>query len=126
MIGTVHQSYAKNNAIHQTYNRAITLHGVHYFKVINNVAYDTMGHTIFIEDAAETKNLIENNLIIQTKRSWSLLNTDQSPGSFWITHPDNIFRGNHAAGSDRYGFWFDHQDNAMGPSFSKDICPIQS
>jgi hypothetical protein len=31
MIGTVHNSYAKNNAIHQTYNRAITLHGIHYF-----------------------------------------------------------------------------------------------
>lgn len=126
MIGTVHKSYARNNAIHQTYNRAVTLHGVHYFEVKNNVAYDTMGHTIFIEDAAETKNRLEDNLIIQTKRSWSLLNTDQSPGSFWITHPDNIFVNNHAAGSDRYGFWFDMQDNAMGPSFSLDVCPISS
>ena len=66
-----------------------------------------MGHAVFIEDAAETKNLIENNLIIDTRRSDSLLNTDQSPASFWITHPDNIFRNNHAAGSDRYGFWYD-------------------
>jgi len=126
MIGTVHQSYARNNAIHQTYNRAVTLHGVHYFKVINNVAYDTMGHTIFIEDAAETKNRIEGNLIIQTKRSWSLLNTDQSPGSFWITHPDNIIKNNHAAGSDRYGYWYDLQETAVGPSFSKDVCPIST
>lgn len=107
MIGTIHNSYAKGNAIHQTYNRAITLHGIHYFTIQNNVAYDTMGHTIFVEDAAETNNLIENNLIVQTKRSWSLLNTDQTPACFWITHPNNIFRGNHAAGSDRYGFWYD-------------------
>lgn len=66
-----------------------------------------MGHSIFIEDAAETNCLIENNLIIQTKRSWSLLNTDQTPASFWLTHPDNQIRNNRAAGSDRYGFWYD-------------------
>ena len=107
MIGTVHKSLVQGNAIHQTYNRAVTIHGVHYFKIFDNVAYDTMGHTFFIEDAAETKCRLERNLSVMTKRSWSLLNTDQTPSSFWITHPDNIFKGNHAAGSDRYGFWYD-------------------
>lgn len=53
----------------------------------------------------------------------SLLITDQTPASFWITHPDNIFKDNHAAGSDRYGYWFDTKPNPMGPSFTKDICP---
>jgi hypothetical protein len=38
--------------------------------------YDTMGHTIFIEDAAETNNVVEYNLLVKTKRSWSGLNTD--------------------------------------------------
>ena len=76
MIGTVTQSYVKNNAIHQTYNRAITIHGVHYLTVQNNVAYKNMGHAIFIEDAAETKNLIIHNLVVDTRRSHSLLNTD--------------------------------------------------
>jgi len=66
-----------------------------------------MGHTYFIEDAIETNNLLENNLAIMTKRSWSLLNTDMTPSNFWITNPNNIFRNNHAAGSDRYGYWFD-------------------
>jgi len=80
---------------------------VSYFNVENNVIYNTMGHSIFIEDAIETKNVIKNNLVVSTYRSWSLLNTDQTPASFWITRPDNIFIGNHAAGSDRYGFWFD-------------------
>ena len=66
-----------------------------------------MGHTVFIEDAAETKNYIAHNLVILTKASHSLLNTDSTPACFWITNPDNIFIGNHAAGSDRYGYWFD-------------------
>jgi hypothetical protein len=90
------------------------------------VAYKNLGHAIFIEDAAETKNLIENNLIVDTRRSMSLLNTDQTPAGIWITHPDNIIRGNHAAGSDRYSYWYDTQKNAMGPSFSLNVCPENS
>ena len=123
MIGTVHSSYVRNNAIHHTYNRAVTIHGVHFLRVQNNVAYRTMGHTIFIEDAIETKNLIEGNLIVDVRRSWSLLNTDQSPASIWITSPDNIIRNNHAAGSDRYSYWFDLQTTSIGPSFDANICP---
>lgn len=33
MIGTVTHSYIRNNAVHQTYNRAITIHGVHYLTI---------------------------------------------------------------------------------------------
>lgn len=91
-----------------------------------NVAYNTKGHTFFIEDAAETHNLLENNLAILTKKSWSLLNSDQTPASFWITHPDNILRGNHAAGADNYGFWFDTKPNPTGPSYDPNICPENS
>jgi hypothetical protein len=64
MIGTVHNSYIIGNSIHNTYNRAVTFHGVHYLRVQKNFAFRTMGHAFFIEDAAETKNLIEDNLVI--------------------------------------------------------------
>ena len=123
MIGRVTKSYIRGCSIYHTFNRATTLHGVHYLTIENNVAYDAMGHTIFIEDAAETKNRIIGNLVISTKPSNSLLNTDQTPACFWITHPDNIFRNNHCAGSMRYGFWFDMQTTATGPSFDPNICP---
>jgi len=107
MIGAVHNSYAKGLGTHQGNNRAFTLHGTHYLRLEDNVAYEVKGHTIFIEDAIETNNYVKGNLIMKTKRSWSLLNTDQTPACFWITHPNNIFIDNHAAGSDRYGFWYD-------------------
>jgi len=123
MVGTVTKSYIRDNSIHQSYNRATTLHGVHYLEISGNVVYKAMGHTIFIEDAVETKNLILNNLVIDTRASNSLLNTDQTPACFWITNPDNIFRGNHCAGSERYGFWFDLQTTSTGPSFDSNICP---
>lgn len=123
MIGTVHKSYVIGNSVHQTYNRAVTTHGVHYFRVINNVAFDTMGHTFFIEDAVETKNIYDHNLAIQIKSSMSLLNTDQSPAGFWITHPDNVVINNAVAGTPNYGYWYDMQTTAMGPSFDPNVCP---
>ena len=123
MIGNVHKSYVKGNAVHQTYNRAFTTHGVHYFRVINNIAFDTMGHTFFIEDAIETNNVYDGNLAIQVKRSDSLLNTDQTPGGFWITNPDNILRNNAIAGTDAYAYWYDMQTTAIGPSFDPNVCP---
>jgi len=107
MIGAVHQSYVKGIAVHTAFNRALTLHGTHYLRLEDNVGFEILGHNIFIEDAVETNNFVKGNLIMNTQRSWSLLNTDQTPACFWITNPNNIFINNHAAGSDRYGYWYD-------------------
>ena len=107
MIGAVHTSHVTGCATHQSYNRAYTIHGTHYLKLQRNVAFEVKGHNIFIEDAVETHNLLKGNLVIKAMRSWSGLNTDQTPACFWITNPDNQFIENHAAGSDRYGYWFD-------------------
>ena len=107
MIGAVHQSYANGCSTHEGHNRAFTIHGTHYLRISKNVVFGVKGHNIFIEDAAETKNIMTGNLIMKTMRSMSLLNTDATPGSFWITHPDNALIGNHAGGSDRYAYWYD-------------------
>ena len=48
MIGTVTKSYIRNNAVYNTFNRAVTIHGVHYLHVYNNVAYNNMGHAFFV------------------------------------------------------------------------------
>ena len=123
MIGAVRKSYVKGCAVHRTFNRAVTIHGVHHFRVLDNVAYDNMGHAFFIEDAAETHNRVEGNLGLVTRASSSLLDTDTTPATFWITHPTNYFVGNVAAGSERYGFWFDLQRFATGPSADERVCP---
>lgn len=123
MIGAVHKSYAEGVTVHDGFNRAFTIHGTNHLRLINNFAYNCKGHNFFIEDAIEVNNVIQNNLAMKTTRSWSLLNTDQTPASFWITHPQNEFSGNHAAGSDRYGYWFDLQTHSIGPSADESICP---
>ena len=124
MIGEVTKSYVVGNAIHNSFNRGTTIHGVHFLRVTDNVYYHIKGHNVFIEDGVETNNYVARNLVLQVRASMSLLNTDTTPAAFWITNPDNIFVGNHVAGGDRYGFWFDLQTNSIGPSASKDICPI--
>jgi hypothetical protein len=105
------------------FNRAYTLHGTNYMRIMNNVVYSVKGHNIFIEDAVEKKNYLYRNCIIMVKRSWSGLNTDQTPAGFWITQPDNTFIENRVGGSDRYGFWYDLQIHAIGPNANTDVCP---
>ena len=59
--------YIKNSAIHDTYSRCVTVHGTNYVSVENNVAYNTVGHCFFMEDAVEHDNQFVHNLGIQTK-----------------------------------------------------------
>ena len=44
-----YQSWVKGCAIHHTYNRAVTIHGSHRVILRDNVAYQCMGHTFFLE-----------------------------------------------------------------------------
>jgi len=124
MIGAVRNSFILGNAIHHTYNRAVTIHNIRFLRVIDNVTYHTKGHSIFVEDGAETKNRIERNLVISVRRSWSRLNTDTTPAGIWVTNPDNYVIGNHVAGTDAYGIWFDFHPNPTGPSATTLICPF--
>jgi hypothetical protein len=75
-IGAVHKSYVQGCATHTGFNRAYTLHGTNYMRIMNNVVYEVKGHNIFIEDAVEKKNYLYRNLVMKVKRSWSGLNTD--------------------------------------------------
>jgi hypothetical protein len=59
--------YIKNAAIHDTYNRCVTVHGTNDVRVENNVTYNTVGHCFFLEDGIEHGNEFVHNLAIQTK-----------------------------------------------------------
>jgi cell migration-inducing and hyaluronan-binding protein len=59
--------YIRNSAIHDTFNRCVTVHGTHNLRIENNVTYNTVGHCFFLEDGIETGNQYVRNLGIQTK-----------------------------------------------------------
>ena len=132
--------YIRNAAIHNTFNRCVTVHGTNKLRVENNVTYNTVGHCFFMEDGIETGNEFVKNLAIQTKchptmecvptnlaangendfeyadrmitrrisfgGEHTLLPSDNTVASYWITNPDNTYIDNVAAGSDEVGFWY--------------------
>ncbi|HEX5108868.1 MAG TPA: hypothetical protein VFV95_10495, partial [Vicinamibacterales bacterium] len=59
--------YIKNAAIHDTYNRCVTVHGTNDVRVENNVTYNIVGHCFFLEDGIEHGNEFVHNLAIQIK-----------------------------------------------------------
>jgi cell migration-inducing and hyaluronan-binding protein len=128
LIGEGAGQYIRNSAIHDTYSRCVTVHGTNNVTVQNNVTFNTVGHCFFLEDGIETGNQFIANLGIMTKchptlpceptnltlphqntRGQSaahvLIPSDNTVSTFWITNPDNVYRGNVAAGSDQIGFW---------------------
>ena len=140
LIGDAKGQYIRNAAIHDTYNRCVTVHGTNFVRVENNVTYNTVGHCFFLEDGIEHGNEYIRNLAIQTKCHTSkpcvptnlaasgeprmgtngqqskdvLLPSDNTVASFWITNPDNVYRDNVAAGSDANGFWVSLPEHPNG------------
>ncbi|KAL4484526.1 hypothetical protein ABPG74_019703 [Tetrahymena malaccensis] len=123
MVGDVSGSIVEGNAIHDSFARAVTIHATHYLHIKNNVAFNNAGHNIFLEDGIETNNIIEQNLILGTIQVWSMLQSDITPASYWITNPLNYVSNNRAAGGDFYGFWYEIKEHPDGPSARNDICP---
>ncbi|MEO5923819.1 MAG: G8 domain-containing protein [Bryobacteraceae bacterium] len=67
LIGDAKGQYIRNAAIHDTYNRCVTVHGTNLLQVENNVTYNAVGHCFFLEDGAEHGNQFVHNLAIQIK-----------------------------------------------------------
>ncbi len=67
LVGDAKGQYVKNSAIHDSYNRCVTVHGTNDVQVENNVTYNTVGHCFFLEDGIEHGNQFVHNLAIQTK-----------------------------------------------------------
>ncbi len=148
ILGEGAGQYVRNAAIHDTYNRCVTIHGTNDLLVENNVTYNTVGHCFFLEDGIETGNRFVRNLAIQTKchptlacvptnlaangennytyanrmtvrqisfsGGATLLPSDNTVASYWITNPDNVFIDNVAAGSDENGFWLSLPEHPNG------------
>jgi hypothetical protein len=113
MLGDVSNQYIKNSSYHHTFNKGMTIHGTENSLVENNVLYESIGHSVFLEDGSETGNTFRDNLAINARKpaSESLEIPDSNdftdPSNFWIENSNNIFEGNHSAGSEGHGFWFD-------------------
>eukprot|EP00794_Sanderia_malayensis_P009058 gene9058-10026_t len=123
MDGDVRGSYVRGCAIHHSFNRAVTIHGVHNLIVEHNVIYDILGNAFFMENGIETGNFVRYNLGIFVKPSSSTLNVDVTPAIYWVTNANNTVSHNAAAGGSHFGFWYQMFSHPDGPSFTKTVCP---
>jgi cell migration-inducing and hyaluronan-binding protein len=141
LVGDGKGQYIKNASIHDTYNRCVTVHGTNNLRIENNVTYNAVGHCFFLEDGIETGNEFVRNLAIMVKCHTSkpcnptnlaaageprqpggngqaskdvLIPSDNTVSAFWITHPDNTYRDNVAAGADAIGFWLAFPEHPTG------------
>jgi cell migration-inducing and hyaluronan-binding protein len=109
MMGAVDGQYFVGSSVWKSFNRCVTVHGTSNARVEGNVCYDHLGHGYFLEDGGETGNVIAGNLGLGTHVTATgegVLPTDTRAATFWITNPDNTIRGNAAAGSEGFGFWY--------------------
>jgi cell migration-inducing and hyaluronan-binding protein len=151
LVGDGTGQYIRNAAIHDTYNRCVTVHGTNNLQVENNVTYNSVGHCFFLEDGIEQGNQFVRNLAIQVKCHTSkpcdptdlapfgaspdglnfkttgqdskeiLIPSDNTVSAFWITNPENTYRDNVAAGSDATGFWLAFPEHPTGAFEGTDI-----
>ncbi|XP_067656207.1 inactive cell surface hyaluronidase CEMIP2-like [Haliotis asinina] len=132
MCDDVNGTWVRNNSIHHSLARCVTIHGTDSLEVSNNTCYDHLGHGYFLEDSVEQYNILDGNIGIGTKHGTHIM-TDMknrwcnktlawncnSLSTFWVTHFNNYIRNNVAAGSDNAGFWFNYADRPLGPSAAR-------
>lgn len=104
MPGTAPDVLVRHNAVHDTMNRGIVLHGVHNMTLQYNLCYKSKGHCIMLEDGVEQYNRIGGNLAVlvapldfgcESKKSFTCPDrSDSVPNGFWIPNPNNYFHGN--------------------------------
>lgn len=108
--GDVSGSVISKIAVRHSHQRCVVAHGSDNLLIQENVAYDTAGHCYMLEDGIETGNQFIRNIGAQTFAPSNRISDDESddtPATFWITHPTNYFVENVAAGSESSGFWYE-------------------
>ena len=124
MMGAVDGQYFAGSSVWKSFNRCVTVHGTNNARVEGNVCHDHLGHGYFLEDGAETGNMISGNLGLGTTvTNEGVLPTDANAATFWITNPDNTIRGNVAAGSEAFGFWYALPASPTGLSTGSSLLP---
>ena len=124
VMGPVDGQYFSGSSVWGSFNRCVTVHGTDNARVEGNVCHDHLGHGYFLEDGAETGNLIAGNLGLGTRTTdEGVLPTDNRAATFWITNPDNTIRGNAAAGSEAFGFWYALPSSPTGLSTGQPELP---
>jgi len=110
VMGDTNDVVFSSNSIHDTFQRALSVHESYNINISDNVAFNVVGHMYFLEDGGEHGTIFQHNLGIRAtpigkETLRQLLPTDNRPAIFWISNPDNTWVDNAAVGG-FHGYWF--------------------
>ena len=126
LLGDTSGQFIRNNSIHHTFNKGITIHGTNDIEINNNVVFDHIGHGIFLEDGNEIRTEITDNLVFVTRgapQGASVPSDISHPSSYWIEHPNNTLTGNTGAGAEFAAFWVFGETPPHGESAGQPTAP---
>lgn len=124
-LGDASGHVIRRSAIWNSAQRCIVIHATNGVQVQNNICHDIVGHAIFLEDAVERRNLIQNNLVLKVRSPSTarLLKIHEGPqvyqagpSGLWLTQPDNTVTGNHFADAHGNGLWLSFPLRSLGLS----------
>lgn len=102
--------YVENSSIHHSFNKGITVHNTQGALVASNVVYETISHNYYLEERNTYDNVLDGNLGMNARdvgRFGEVRGAnDDEPSNFYSPNGDNTWTGNHAAGSEDKGFYF--------------------
>jgi hypothetical protein len=119
--------YLRNSTVNESAHRGIVIHGTNGVEVSGNVVFNVRGHGLFMEDAAERRNLIDGNLVMHVRNAIIPLKQhetgERGASGFWIANPDNTVTNNTAADCGTNGFWLAFPIHPWGLSTDVPINP---
>jgi G8 domain/FG-GAP-like repeat len=104
--------FVEGSSVHQSIQRGIVVHQSDQVAVRNNVVFNTPGHAYVVETGTEKNTVFERNLGI-LPRATTFTQTalkdqaDDAAATFWLRTAALTLIGNHSAGGEFAGFWFD-------------------
>lgn len=134
LAGNAPIDYLRFSSVWNSFHRAVALHRTNGVEVRGNVAANVWSHMFVVgEDGNETGNVVEDNLGILTRRlpdeafvfarlgapgaSGPTAQDEWRPATFWVNNPNNVVRGNRAAGGvDAIGFFYDDDHGLATPT----------
>jgi len=123
LVGDAAGQYLKNSVVNGSLQRGIVVHSTNQVTVEGNIVYNSRGHNLMVETPETADNLFKNNLMLVNRQAIFTQETlatqhDEQPSNYWLRSAKNTFIGNHAAGTEANGFWYDATDN--GPTVFQD------
>ena len=119
------QHHLLNSSIHDSQNRAVTIHGTCGVAVEDTSAVDVQGHAFFFEDGPERRNRVTGCVAMKVRDpdQHRLKEHDSRAAGFWMVNPDNTIVGNSASDCDGPGLWNSFATECFGMSANVTMNP---